>query len=126
MSVAYVDTSCVISIEFGESGSSGLSRRLNSFDTLVSANLLEAELLATFAREGRRSDPGSIDRIAWIIPDRPLHAEVTAVLARGYVHGADCWHLANALYFGEDPSTMSFLTLDNRQRAIALELGFAV
>jgi predicted nucleic acid-binding protein len=124
VSVAYVDTSCLVSIAFGETGSSALSRRLQSFDSLVSSNLLEAEFLATLARERRGSDLSSPGKIAWIIPDRPLHAEIAQVLAAGYMRGADCWHLATALYFAGNPSTMSFLTLDSRQGSIARALGF--
>ena len=43
MKVAYVDTSCLVAVTFGESGGVALTRRLRSFDELVSANLLEAE-----------------------------------------------------------------------------------
>ena len=51
-----------------------------------------------------------------------LEAEV---LGAGYVCGADCWHLATALYLaGDRPGELSFVTLDHQQRAVAAELGF--
>ena len=124
MKVAYVDTSCLVAIAFGEPGSVTLARRLHAFDDLVSSNLLEAELLATFAREHIEPDANLLSGVSWVIPDRPLHAEISHVLASGYVRGADCWHLAAALYLAEEPSTISFLTLDGRQQSVARGLGF--
>ncbi len=47
-------------------------------------------------------------------------------LTSGYVRGADCWHLATALYLAEDPQKMSFVTVDERQRAVTRALGFQV
>lgn len=124
MSVAYVDTSCLVAIAFGEPGAAALSRRLKGFDDLVSSNLLQAELLASFARERVPPPAGLPIMLSWILPDRPLRDEIERVLAAGYVRGADCWHLATALYLAEDPSSMSFLTVDDRQRKVALSLGF--
>jgi predicted nucleic acid-binding protein len=125
LKVAYVDTSCLVAVAFGERGSTALARRLASFDEVVSSNLLEAELRAAFVREARTPDQDLLDRISWIVPDRPLHAEIAAVLAAGYVRGADCWHLATALYLAENAEEISFLTLDDRQAAVARALGFA-
>jgi uncharacterized protein with PIN domain len=125
LKVAYVDTSCLVAVAFGERGSTALARRLGAFDELVSSNLLEAELRAAFAREARTPDQALLDRFSWIVPDRPLHAEIAAVLAAGYVRGADCWHLATALYLAEDAAAITFLTLDERQLAVAHALGFA-
>ncbi len=124
MKVAYVDTSCLVAIAFGEPGSVALSRRLLAFDDLVSSNLLEAELMAAFTRERVEPDPDFLGAISWVVPDRPLHAEIAQVLANGYVRGADCWHLATAIYLAQEPSAISFLTLDDRQRSVARGLGF--
>ncbi|MDQ8165550.1 MAG: hypothetical protein P3A28_07330 [Gemmatimonadota bacterium] len=38
--------------------------------------------------------------------------------------GADCSHLATALYLAPEQGAMTFLTLDSRQRAVAKVLGF--
>lgn len=126
MAAAYVDTSYLVSIEFVERDAAVLSRRLNSFDLVISSNLLEAEFMAAFVRNHREPERGNLGRIKWIHPDRSLQPEITTVLAEGYVRGADCWHLANALYSaGQQVSSVSFLTLDTRQKAIARALGFA-
>jgi predicted nucleic acid-binding protein len=124
MSVAYVDTSCVIAIAFGERGAKALARRLAGFDELVSANLLEAELRAAFIRERIDGPLAAVPAISWVVPDRPLSREIVRVLEAGYLRGADCWHLATALYLAEDPATIPFLTLDERQREVADGLGF--
>lgn len=125
MTTAYVDSSVLVSIAFDQSGSVVLSRRVNSFGSLISSNLLEAEFQAAFAREGRVVDRTSLKRVAWILPERPLDDEIAQVLGHGYVRGADCWHLATALYSAaEAPSSISFLTLDSRQKTIARALGF--
>ena len=40
MKAAYVDTSCLVAIAFGEKGAASLGRRLEGFDELFSSNLL--------------------------------------------------------------------------------------
>ncbi|MGI8844478.1 MAG: PIN domain-containing protein [Gemmatimonadaceae bacterium] len=124
MKVAYLDSSCLVAIAFGERGAAALARRLTSFDELVASNLLEAELRASFVRENVDVDSGLLGGLSWIIPDRPLTPEIVRVLEAGYVRGADCWHLATALYLAEDPALLWFLTLDERQERVAHELGF--
>ncbi|MEO6331657.1 MAG: PIN domain-containing protein [Gemmatimonadaceae bacterium] len=124
MKAAYVDTSCFVAIALGESGVASVTRRLAAFDALYSANLLEAELYSALHRERIPPDNRALDRIAWVTPDRPLHAEIERVLTAGYVRGADCWHLASALYLAKEPGDISFLTLDARQSSVARKLGF--
>lgn len=126
MSVAYVDTSCLVAIAFGERGATAIERRLRGFDEIVSANLLEAELRCAFKREQVEYAAESIAGVSWLIPDRPLAGEITRVLEVGYVRGADCWHLASALFLEPKSSSVTFLTLDERQRKVAKELGFPV
>ncbi len=121
---AYVDGSCVVAIAFGEPGATALARRLRTYDELVTSNLLEAELHSAFAREGVPPPPELTAALSWIIPDRPLRPEIEKVLAAGYVRGADCWHLATALYLAGNPGALSFLTLDEHQGEVARALGF--
>ncbi len=125
MKVAYVDTSCLVAIAFGEKGATALGRRLEGFDELLSSNLLEAELRASFVRENVEPDASYLDSIGWILPDQPLSQEISAVLAAGYLRGAHLWHLACALYVVDRPQDMSFVTLDSGQWAVAEALGFA-
>jgi hypothetical protein len=63
--------------------------------------------------------------IEWVFPPRSLSREIDRVLDVGYVRGADCWHLATALYLSPDPHQLVFLTLDQRQGEVAAALGFA-
>jgi predicted nucleic acid-binding protein len=126
MQVAYVDTSCLVAIAFGERGALATERRITEFDEIVASNFLEAELRAAFRREKVEFEAGTISEISWLIPDRPLTDEIARVLEGGYVRGADCWHLATALYLSPDPSALTFLTLDEAQRKVARSLGFPV
>lgn len=124
MTAAYIDTSCLVAIAFAEPGAAKLARSLRSYDLLLSSNLLEAELRAALRRENVTARPDDLlDGISWIYPQRPLSAEIDAVLDCGYVRGADLWHLAVALFV--DPTKeLAFVTLDDRQREISRQLGF--
>lgn len=126
MSVAYVDSSVLVAIALGEPGSEALTGRLASFDRLYASNLLEAELRSALAREGVPYSPRHVTQIRWIWTDRPLGPELDTILEVGYLKGADLWHLAVALSSTPDPRETAFVTLDERQRAVAAELGFQV
>lgn len=124
MSVGYVDTSCLVAVAFAEPGYEALVARLEGLDQLYSSNLLEAELRATFEREGVAADGGLLSRLSWILPDRALSAEIRAVLEAGRLHGADLWHVACALYLSPDPRELAFLTVDQKQAVVATSMGF--
>ena len=124
MSVAYVDTSALVAIAFNDAGGPDLAESLDGFSRLVASNLLEAELRAVFARERLAFEASLVAGIDWVLPDRPLAPELATVLGSGYLRGADLWHVASALYAAVDPGLMSFVTLDERQRAVAGMLGF--
>ena len=127
MSDAYVDTSAILAVEFREPGWDIVIHRLGSFSRLVSSNLLEAEARSAFARDGRPFDSEVLSNIEWVYNGyRSLGDEFERVLNVGYVRGADLWHLATALYTFDEPSEVTFLTLDRRQREVAAGLGFQV
>ena len=126
MNVAYVDSSALVAIAFNEVKAAEVADRLRSFERLYSSNLLEAEVRSACAREALVLDPAHLDRIEWLFPDCPLESEIGAVLATGYLRGADLWHVANALYAFPHPVEVGFVTLDERQHAVAAELGFRV
>ena len=126
MPTAYADTSALVTVAFNQPGAMEMGQRINSFDQLTSANLLEAEMRAAYARETRRFDEVILSKLQWIHPDRPLSQELETFLQIGYLRGADLWHLAAALYVHPDPAEITFLTLDNRQRALAAALGFQI
>jgi len=125
MKAAFVDSSVLAAILLGESGGRAAATRLEKFDRLFAAGLLEAELRSILAREGVTESPEvALAAFSWVLPDRPLSSEYERVLKHGYVRGADLWHLACALYVAESPEDLTFLTLDERQRAVAKALGF--
>lgn len=124
MTFAYVDTSCIVAAAFGEKGASATARRLARFDRVLSSPLLEAELFSALSREGRPVSDAWSAAVEYVLVDRPLTAELTRVLGAGYLPGADCWHLATALYLAPDPTKLTFVTLDAGQRKVARSLGF--
>jgi predicted nucleic acid-binding protein len=125
LKLAYVDTSVVVGITFGETAAARLSARLARFDRIFSSNLLEAEFRSALLRERiEGSGQELLGFITWIFPNRPLSREIDRIAGAGYLRGADLWHLANALFLAPDPRELSFLTLDQRQREVAAGLGF--
>ena len=126
MSVAYVDTSALTAVAFDEPTGAELASRLDKFSRLISSNLLEAELRATFARERVNFHDSLVDGIHWILPDRTLSPEFKAVLQAGSLRGADLWHVATALYVSGGSTRLSFATLDAKQAAVARALGFVI
>lgn len=122
--IAYVDTSCIVAAAFGEPTAAAVVKRLAKYDRVLSSPLLEAELLSALRREGGELNENYVSAIELVTVDRPLRAEVAKVLSVGYVRGADCWHLATALYLAPNPSELSFVTLDLPQKKVARALGF--
>jgi len=125
MRLAYIDTSCLVAIAFGEAGAAKAASRLERMDRLFASNLLEAELRSALAREKLSADPaGLLSSITWVYPNRPLSGEFERVMVEGHVKGADLWHLACALFLSPAPKDLAFLTLDKRQEEVARRLGF--
>ncbi len=124
MKAAYVDTSCLVAIAFDEPERTEVASRLAEHDMLLSSNLLEAEFRAALARESADFDEALFSWITWVLPDRPLSAEISRVLGTAYLRGADLWHVSMAIYVSSDPADLTFLTLDKRQREVAEGLGF--
>jgi predicted nucleic acid-binding protein len=125
VSLAYVDTSVIVSIAFDDPLASDQLLRMRSYTSVHSAQLLEAELRSALRREQDVFDESFLHGITLVMPDRSLSAEIERVLECGYLRGADCWHLAVALHVASVPRNMTFLTLDKRQREVAEALGFA-
>ena len=126
MKAAYVASSWVVAIAFGEAGHAGLLAEVDRYDRLYSSALLEAELWAACRREGVPQDRELLAQVNWVLPDRPLSEELGVVLDAGYLRGADAWHVACALFLARVPGSMSFLTLDEAQGSVAGALGFEI
>ena len=126
MKVAFVDTSALVVVAFGEKGHARMARSLGGMDRLYGSSLLESELSAVLEREGVRARAaGFLDRIRLAREDRRLTPEINVILGHGYLRGADLHHLAVALFLFPDPAEATFLTADSKQRAVARALGFA-
>lgn len=125
MNRAFVDSSVLLAIAFTEPGADAVRARLGSFDSIVASPLAEAEVRSAGRRESRAISDDLFDSVEWVHMDRALSREIAQVLSAGYVRGADCWHLAAALFYTPVPSSLVFYTLDSRQRDIAMALGFA-
>ncbi len=124
--VAYVDTTAVLPVAFGEEpAGAAVQRRLAEFSHLLSANLLETELRAAFQAEGARFDGSAITEINWISPNRQLDVEMTAVLELAHLSPVRVWHLATAMFFRTVlQKDLAFITLNEQQETVARELGF--
>lgn len=123
MSRLFVDTSALVALAFQEFGHDWLTEHLRSADDLFAAPLLEAEFRAVLAREEIEEGLELLGAFRWVLPDRPLSAELDRVFAAGYARGADAWHLATALFLTESPRDLPFVTLDHRQREVARAVG---
>ena len=124
---AYVDTSCLVAIAFGEDGGHELAVLLHEVDRLFSSSLLEAELRSAFTREVPGQSCGSfLAPLTFVYPNRPLTEEFQRVFRTGYLRGADAYHLACALFLTPDPAQLTFFTLDKRQHEVAGKLGFSL
>ena len=124
MSAAYVDTSVLAGIAFGEPAAERFAVALNRFDRVLSSNLLDAEMRAVFERESEAFEDDVMAGIDWVLPTRPLSAEFARALGAGYLRGADLWHVATALYVSPQPDRLTFATLDVEQGRVASALGF--
>ena len=110
----------------GEAGAPHIATRINSFSSLLSNLLLDAEVRSACAREAVSLPIVELSLVKFVPVRRPISAEIDRVLAAGYLRGADCLHLATALYLSPDSSELTFLTLDEKQRAVARKSGFLV
>ena len=125
MKLAYVDTSCLVAMTFGEPSADGVRALLAGYDRLFSSNLMEAEWRAALYREQLLDvSDDALRTVDWVLPNRSLSTEIAQVFGAGYLRGADAWHLASALYLDPLAAELSFLTLDTAQRAVAKTLGF--
>jgi uncharacterized protein with PIN domain len=121
-----VDSSAIVAVALGESSALKVRAQLADALKIRASALLEAEVRSACRREGREVAPAVLARIELVHPSRPLTDEINRVLDAGLLTGADCWHLAIALYVAPDPQEMTFLTLDERQHEVAKKLGFRV
>jgi hypothetical protein len=124
MAAAYVDSSCLVAIAFGEPGARTVAKAIRSASQLIASNLAEAEVRAALARENTPVSEDVFAGMSWVFPDRALTPELRRALDHGRLRGADLWHVACALYLDPTASELRFLTLDVPQQRVAAALGF--
>jgi hypothetical protein len=126
LKAAYIDTSLLIGIKF-QKPSSTITRAVKRYE-LFSSELLIAEVLAFGKRESISQEVlwGSFKGLSWIVPECSISEECKRVIQCGYARGADLWHLACACYLSPNADELTFLTLDERQRDLAIRIGFRV
>ncbi|MBX3175607.1 MAG: PIN domain-containing protein [Gemmatimonadaceae bacterium] len=123
--VVYADTSVFVASALREPQRDAARKRLKSAARVVTSALTEAELASALARSERSPEADAwLAGVYLLMPPRPLRREIRRVLRIGYAKGADCWHLANALWFRDSHRIdLAFVTLDERQRRLADALG---
>jgi predicted nucleic acid-binding protein len=125
VSTAYVDSSVLVGLAFGEASALREARKLTRHATLLTSLFTEAELESALCRAGTLRDPDPLAGVRLVEVRTSLRSELREVLRAGYIRGADCWHLAVALHYAP-ARDLTFSTLDKSQRAIARSLGFKV
>jgi len=127
VSAAYLDTSVLLAIAFGEPQGRALRRAVDRFDHLLAGDLLVAEALSAALRERVPVSAlrDCLQAVSIVLPDRSLEPEMREALGQGVLRGADLWHVACAAFVaGADRGTLAFLTRDGGQRRVARRLGF--
>ena len=125
MTVAYLDSSCLVALVLGEPSARRVGGMLRPFARLVSSNLLEAEVRSALGRERVVPAADTFAGVGWVLPERALAQEFERVAALGTLRGADLWHVACALYLDPTAAELAFVTLDAAQRKVAAAVGFA-
>jgi PIN domain nuclease of toxin-antitoxin system len=126
---AYVDTSALLAIHFGERGGAPAARVLKAQDQIVSAALLVPEVLAALSRFERPLDQADrILRPVTLLALEGLRTECEMALRAGLLRGADLCHVATALVYAGPRArkAVTFVSLDDAQRAVAQKLGFPI
>lgn len=121
---ACVDTSVLVAIGLDQAAAGACRTLLARAERLWACPLLPAEFASAFRRVQVAPPWDRISEIRLLHPPRSLAPEIARVLDAGYLRGADCWHLATALWLAPNPAELLFLTVDERQREVAQRLGF--
>lgn len=127
--IAYVDTSIIVAILLKEPDYKDHLEILDGYETIVSSNLLEAELFSTVKREKLAFDlaVNYLENISILFPTEKFQTYFQQILNISYLRGADLFHLATALWFaGEKRKDLTFISLDEKQYLVAKRLGFSV
>ena len=125
---AYLDSSFLLAIAFGEPGGATLQRILGRHDRVLSADLIVAECLSSIHRESLDDDSvmALLHGVDFVFPPRSLAREMREALDVGHLRGAGLWHVACTMYLASTTrADVAFLSRDQTQRRVARRLGFA-
>ena len=103
MRFAYADTSIVRSLAFSEGPGGNGAHRIGDFDGVFASHFLEAEYQSAFQRDNILLPREFLTAISWVDSATPLTEQIARVLLAGQARGADCRHLATALYAAREP-----------------------
>ena len=129
MKTAYIDSSFLVAILFGEAEVRRYKKQLKTLDKLVSSSLLVAEVLSAAKRETVEFEPvrRMLETVDLLYPGESNIDLLEDILKIDYLKGADAFHLSSALWFaGKNVKEVAFLTLDKKQKEVAGKLGFRV
>ena len=127
MTTAYLDSSFLLTIAFGEANAPALRRTLGRYERLVSSDLLVAECLAAAQREAldHATMVAALHPVDLVLPSRSLMREMLEALDEGHLRRADLWHIACAMFVAADArAEVAFLSRDQPPRRVAKRLGF--
>ncbi len=125
LSIAYVDTSCLVAILLAEPGSRALRARPLRLDLVFQPPRSRAPSAVFSARVSRSSAKSSFTTCAGSSRIARWARRSRRVFASGQLRGADAWHLGLRALLSPD-AEITFLSLDAKQREVAAQLGFEV
>jgi predicted nucleic acid-binding protein len=126
---AYVDTSALVAVQFGEPTRPAYLRTFRAQTRLLTTTLAQAELCATIVRAKQPLEAAErlLRRVEIFVPPDDLAEECREALGYGYLRGADLWHVAAAMRLaGPHRKRLTFCTGDGDQATIARAVGLAV
>jgi len=128
VSILYVDTSVLAAITLEEPGFKKYLEKLQITKEAISSFFIEAEFLSLCYRESLdiAKVKDNLCLLSLVQPEGSLEREILAILQKGYLRGADLYHLAVALYLDPNCKELEFFTVDTQQKRVARKIGFKV
>ena len=126
MKWAYVDSSLIIATLFQDGPARSIKKLWLSADRFVSSYLLEVEVLSAATRERFALElvEPELRKIGYV-RTHSLATESKVILGKGYLRGADLYHVATALWIQNKHTGLKFLSLDEKQLVVARKVGLS-
>ena len=122
----YVDSSVICAAIFGDHDMTLLSKLVRQKTKLISAYLLEAEVLSAAVREKAdiQETKSQLSKISFV-KSSTLLVQLERVFTMGYLRGADAFHVATALWLAGSHKELEFFSFDENQVKVAKTLGLS-